>query len=223
MTRPKAMVSWSSGKDSAYALHVARREGALDVVGLFTTVTRDFERVAMHGTREAILDLQAEAAGLPLLKAFIPYPCSNETYEAAMRELIARMQAQGVTHLIFGDLYLQDIREYREAKLAGTGMEPVFPLWNRPTRALAQEMLAAGLETVIVCVDPAKVDPAWAGKRWDAAFLDALPEGVDPCAEAGEFHTCVVGGPMFSRPIAHRMGEVVTRDGFCFADVLPGS
>ena len=216
---PKAIVSWSSGKDSAFALSEVRREGILDVVGLLTTVTRDYHRVSMHGVRESLLEAQAEAAGLPLHKVEIPSPCPNSVYEAAMGAAVARLRAEGVTRLVFGDLFLPDIRAYREARLAGTGLAPVFPLWARPTSVLAREMIASGLEAHVVCLDPTKLPRSWAGRRFDLAFLRDLPPGVDPCGENGEFHTFASAGPMFSRPIPVEEGETVERDGFVFTDL----
>lgn len=221
MTRKRALVAWSSGKDSAYALHLARRDPALDVVGLLTTVSDAYERVAMHGVREALLDAQAAAVGLPLVKVRIPSPCPNEVYERAMGEAMAEALARGIDHVVFGDLFLADIRAYREAQLARVGMTPVFPLWLRDTRALAREMIDEGMSAVLTCVDPRQLDRGFAGRRFDGALLDALPASVDPCGENGEFHTLVTAGPMFARPIRVRTGEIVERDGFVFADVLP--
>ncbi len=223
--RRKALVAWSSGKDSAFALHEARRagglerEGELEVVGLLTTLTEDYGRVSMHGVREEILDLQAEALGLPCLKVRIPAGCVNADYERAMRDAVAAAMADGVERIVFGDLFLEDVRAYRERMLSGSGIAPVFPLWGRPTASLAAEMVAAGLEARIVCVDPRKLPPAFAGRTFDATFLSELPEGVDPCGENGEFHTCVTDGPMFGKPVPVVPGETVTRDGFVFADL----
>lgn len=219
--KPKALVSWSSGKDSAYALHEARRAGAFEIVGILTTVTADFERVSMHGVREALLERQAAELGLPCHKVHIPSPCPNEVYEAKLGAAVARAKADGVTHFIFGDLFLEDIRRYRLERLEPAGMAAEFPLWQRDTRALAEEMLVSGVRAVVTCVDPKKLDKSWAGRRFDRQFLADLPPGVDPCGENGEFHTFVTDGPMFERPIAVRVGEVVERDGFVFADVLP--
>ena len=219
--RKRALVAWSSGKDSAYALHLARQDDGIEVVGLLTTVTDAYDRVAMHGVREALLDAQAEAVGLPLVKVRIPSPCPNEVYERAMGEAMAAALAEGIDHVVFGDLFLADIRAYREAQLAKIGMTPVFPLWLRDTAALAREMIASGIVAVLTCVDPKQLDPAFAGRTFDGALLDALPGHVDPCGENGEFHTLVTAGPMFRQPIRARVGEVVTRDGFVFADVLP--
>jgi len=219
--RPKAVMSWSSGKDSAWALHLAQADGALEVVGLLTTVTEDHGRVAMHSTREAILDLQAERIGLPLTKVALPSPCPNEEYERRMGAAMAALGEQGVTRVIFGDLFLEDIRAYREAQLARAGMEGVFPIWRRDTAALAREMVEGGLRGHVVCVDPKQLDPSFAGRTFGPEFLADLPAGVDPCGENGEFHTAVTDGPMFRVPIAARPGEVVTRDGFVFADLVP--
>jgi uncharacterized protein (TIGR00290 family) len=219
--RPKALVAWSSGKDSAWALHEVRREGALDVVGLLTTVTSEFGRVSMHAVREELLDRQAAALGLPCRKVRIPWPCPNATYEAEMARALAEAREGGVTHVIFGDLFLEDVRAYRVEKLAGTGLEPVFPLWGRDTARLAREMIAGGLRATLTCVDPRVLDASFAGRPFDAALLDALPAGVDPCGERGEFHTFCWAGPMFAATIPVVNGEVVTREGFVFADVLP--
>jgi uncharacterized protein (TIGR00290 family) len=221
MARPKALVSWSSGKDSAWALHAVRRQGELEVVGLLTTVTAEFARVSMHGVREELLDRQAAALHLPCTKLRLPWPCSNEIYEREMGEALAAASASGVTHVVFGDLFLQDIRAYREAKLAGTGLSPVFPLWQRDTRALAREMLDGGLRATLTCVDPRALDRSFAGRELDRALLLELPPGVDPCGENGEFHTFAWSGPMFEAPIAVAAGPVVERDGFAFADLLP--
>ncbi len=220
--RPKAVVSWSSGKDSAYSLYEVRRAGRLDVVGLLTTVTREYGRVSMHGVRESILDAQAQAAGLPLHKVEIPSPCPNAVYEQLMGEQMRRLVADGVSRVVFGDLFLEDIRSYREEKLRGTGVEPIFPLWGRPTRALAEEMIASGLEARVVALDPRQCPPEFAGRAFDRALLAELPSSVDPCGERGEFHTCVVAGPMFDRRIPVVAGEVVRRDGFVFADLALG-
>ncbi len=220
MSRAKAWVSWSSGKDSAWALHEVRRRSELEVTALLTTVNATHSRVAMHAVRESVLEAQAAAAGLPLVKVPIPSPCPNEAYEAAMREAMARAKAEGVTHVVFGDLFLEDVRRYREEKLAGTGIAPVFPLWHRDTAALAREMIAAGMQAVLTCVDPGKLPRALAGRWFDAALLADLPADVDPCGENGEFHTCVVAGPMFSAALDVATGETVQRDGFVFTDVL---
>ena len=218
-TRPKAVVSWSSGKDSAFALHEVRRAGALEVVGLLTTVTETYARVSMHGVRENILDAQARATGLPLHKVRIPYPCPNEVYERAMTRALDALRGDGVSRVVFGDLFLEDIRAYREEKLRGTGVEPVFPLWGRPTDRLAGEIIDAGVRAHIVALDPRKLPAHFAGRTFDRTLLADLPDTVDPCGERGEFHTCVTAGPMFSAPIPVVPGPVVERDGFVFADL----
>jgi uncharacterized protein (TIGR00290 family) len=223
MARPKALIAWSSGKDSAWALHEVRRAGECEVVGALTTVTDTFERVSMHGVRNELLRAQLDAAGLPATLVRIPYPCPNEIYEARMAAALAEAKAAGVTQVVFGDLFLEDVRAYREQKLAGTGIAPMFPLWERPTAALAREMIEAGVETYLVCVDLKQLPRAFAGRRFDRALLADLPAGADPCGENGEFHSCVVAGPMLSRRIPVRVGETVERDGFAYADLMPGS
>jgi uncharacterized protein (TIGR00290 family) len=216
----RVYLSWSSGKDSAWALEVLRADPGVELLGLVCTVTEAFDRVAMHGVRRALLEEQARAAGLPLRVLPLSYPCSNEHYEAAMRSFVAEVAREGATHLAFGDLFLEDVRRYRESLLAGTGLDPLFPLWGRDTRALAAHMTAAGLRAWIVCVDPRQAPREWAGRVYDPAFVAAVPPEVDPCGERGEFHTFAFAGPMFRAPIAARAGEVVERDGFVFADLL---
>ena len=220
MSKPRALISWSSGKDSAFSLHEVRRAGDFDVVGALTTVTETFERVSIHGVRQEILRAQCEAAGLPQRIVPIPYPCPNEIYEARMGEAVAAAVREGITHMIFGDLFLADIRAYREQKLAGTGITPVFPLWERPTPALAQAMIASGLEAYLATVDLKKLPAEFAGRKFDAQLLLDLPEGIDPCGENGEFHTCVVAGPMFSQRLAVETGERVVRDGYAYCDLV---
>lgn len=221
MTPPKAILSWSSGKDSAFALHEVRNRGLADVVALLTTVNETHERVAMHGVRERLLDLQAEAAGLPLIKVKLPWPCPNETYEERMEEATVRIKADGITHTIFGDLFLEDVRAYREKRLDAAGMAGLFPLWGRDTAVLAREMIASGMEPHIACLDPKHLPEHFAGRRFDESFLAELPDTVDPCGENGEFHTVVTAGPMFRRPIAVELGEAVARSGFIYRDVIP--
>jgi uncharacterized protein (TIGR00290 family) len=218
--KPKALISWSTGKDSAWALYQARLASEYEVVGALTTITENFDRVSMHGVRREILDAQLEAANLPLLPVMIPFPCPNEIYEERMGAAVKAMLAAGVTKIIFGDLFLEDIRAYREEKLRGTGIEAVFPLWNIPTGKLAQEMIAGGLKARVVTLDPKKVPRELAGANFDRKLLAALPPGIDPCAENGEFHTCVTGGPMFAKDVEVRPGEVTERDGFVFADLI---
>ena len=219
-TKPKAWLSWSSGKDSAWSLHVMRQRGEFEIAALLTTVNRTHNRVAMHAVRENILDAQAAAVGLPLVKIPIPSPCPNEIYEAAMAEAMARARSEGVTHIVFGDLFLGDIRKYREDNLAKCGMTPIFPLWGLDTRKLAQEMIACGLRAFVTCVDPKKLDAAFARRAFDEKFIAEIPASVDPCGENGEFHTCVVAGPMFKQKIPVQRGEIVERDGFVFADLI---
>jgi uncharacterized protein (TIGR00290 family) len=217
----KTLVSWSTGKDSAWMLHVLRQRPDVTVAGLVTTINAQFDRVAMHGVRRALLQAQAEAAGLPLHVLPIPYPCPNEVYEEIMGAFIAEQAAQGVEAMAFGDLFLEDIRRYREAKLAGTGITPLFPVWGIGTAKLARDMIAGGLVAHITCLDPRKLSPEFAGRRFDAALLAELPPGIDPCGENGEFHTFASAGPMFRRAIAVTTGDVVNRDGFVFCDLLP--
>jgi len=223
LERPKAWLAWSSGKDSAWALHAIRQGGDFDIVALLTTVNRDYQRVAMHAVRESLLEAQAAAAGLPLVKVMIPSPCPNEFYEQAMSEKMLCARAVGVSHVVFGDLFLEDIRAYREKQLANCGMTPIFPLWRRDTRRLAEEMLAGGLSAYLTCIDPRKLRREFAGRRFDAGLLAALPSSVDPCGENGEFHTFACAGPMFRRPIPVAVGEIVERDDFVFADLVPGT
>lgn len=220
MTRPKALIAWSSGKDSAWALHEARRAGEFEIVGALTMVTDSFARVSMHGVREKLLRVQLDAAGLPAMVVRIPYPCPNEIYERAMAAAMGDAKARGVTHIIFGDLYLEDVRAYREKNLAATGITPVFPLWQKPTRRLARDMIEAGVEAHLAVIDLKKLPAAFAGRRFDAGLIDALPASSDPCGENGEFHTFVSAGPMLARKISVRVGETVERDGFAFADLL---
>jgi uncharacterized protein (TIGR00290 family) len=216
---PSVLLSWSSGKDSAWTLHVLRQQG-VDVVGLLTTINTHFQRVAMHGTRQVLLRAQAEAAGLPLWEVPLPWPCSNEVYERAMAEACEAAVAKGVSAIAFGDLFLEDVRRYREERLRGTGLEPLFPLWGRNTRELFSEMIDGGLRARIVCLDPSKLAADFVGRDLDHDILRILPVGADPCGENGEFHTFAYGGPMFREPIAIEPGETVTRDGFVYADVL---
>jgi uncharacterized protein (TIGR00290 family) len=217
----RTLLSWSTGKDSAWALHALRQRPDVTVVGLVTTVNTAFDRVAMHGVRRALLEAQADAAGLPLHVLPIPHPCPNEDYERIMGTFIARQAAEGVEAIAFGDLFLEDIRRYREQKLAGTGIVPLFPLWGLDTARLARDMIAASLSAYITCVDPKKLLASFVGRRFDLDLLAELPAGVDPCAENGEFHSFACAGPMFSRPIAVQVGEIVHRDGFVFSDLLP--
>jgi uncharacterized protein (TIGR00290 family) len=219
--KSKILLSWSSGKDSAWALQVLRRRGEYEIAGLVTTVNSAFDRVAMHSTRRVLVEQQAEAAGLPLKIVDLPWPCANAEYERIMKTVCAEAVAQGMTGFAFGDLFLADIRGYRERQLQGTGLKPIFPLWQVPTRELAQEMIAAGLRAKLICVDPAKLAPEFVGRDFDEQFLADLPPGVDPCGENGEFHSFVYAGPMFDREIPVVAGERVQRDGFRFCDLTP--
>ena len=219
MSKPRAWLCWSSGKDSAWALHVARRQGDVDVVGLLTTLTEPYDRVSMHGVRRDLLEAQASAAGLPLVLVPIPAPCPNEVYERAMGQAIEQAKAQGVTRMIFGDLFLEDVRAYRQRQLSATGVEPLFPLWGCDTADLARRMIDSGLVARVTCLDPTKIPRELAGAVFDRELLARLPAEADPCAENGEFHTCATAGPMFDRPIPVRPGETVERDGFVFADL----
>jgi uncharacterized protein (TIGR00290 family) len=218
---PKAFVSWSSGKDSAFALCEARRLGLAEAVGVVTTVNERYDRVAMHGVRSELLDRQIAALNLPAIKVLIPSPCTNDIYEAQMAAACAAIKASGVQHIIFGDLFLEDIRAYRERTLAALGMTPIFPLWGRNTRTLAVEMIDSGLVARLVCLDPNRIPASFAGRRFDAELLKELPANIDPCGENGEFHTVVTEGPMFSSPIGVSIGQTVERDGFVFTDVKP--
>ena len=215
----KILVSWSSGKDSAWMLHVIRTERLGTPAALLTTINETADRVAMHAVRTEVLRAQAEAAGLPLVTVPIPSPCPNDIYEERMAEACRAAVADGFTHVAFGDLFLEDVRKYREDRLAGSGLKPIFPLWRRPTPELAREMIAGGLQARLTCVDPRAVPPGLAGRAYDTVLLADLPPGVDPCGERGEFHTCVVAGPMFSKPLNVESGVTVERDGFVFADL----
>jgi uncharacterized protein (TIGR00290 family) len=222
--KPQVLLSWSSGKDSAWALHVLRREAEFEIVGLVTTFNEAFDRVAMHAVRRELAEAQAAAAGVPLWPVPLPWPCTNDQYESRMLAVLARALSAGITHMAFGDLFLEDVRAYREKLFAGTGVTPIFPLWctRADTAALARQMIAAGLEAKLTCVDPRKLDPVFVGRPFDENLLTDLPSGVDPCGELGEFHTFCHCGPMFALPVRICSGAVVERDGFWFADVLPG-
>jgi len=219
----KILLSWSGGKDSAWALHLLRQAGEFEVGGLLTTVNERFRRVAIHGFREELLERQAERAGLPLWKVDLPFPCSNEEYEARMAVTCERAVREGFVGVAFGDLFLEEIRAYRVEKLKGTGLEPMFPVWGIPTEVLAEQMMAGGLRARLTCVDPRKVPAEFAGREWDAALLAELSDGVDPCGENGEFHSFCWAGPMFSGEIPVRAGERVERDGFVYAELVDGA
>ena len=217
----KTLVSWSSGKDSAWMVHTLRQRGDIEIGALLTTINEPAQRVAMHAVRVEVLQAQAAALGFPLWMVPIPSPCSNEVYEQVMREAVSRAVSEGFTHAAFGDLFLADIRKYREERLAGSGLTPLFPLFGTPddTPGLARTMIAAGLRARITCLNPKVMDRKFAGREFDIALLDDLPPSIDPCAERGEFHTCAYDGPMFNHPVAVDTGITVERDGFVFTDL----
>ena len=216
----KTLLAWSSGKDSAWALDRLRRQD-IPVAGLLTTINESADRVAMHGVRRLLLEMQAEQVGLPLWVVRLPWPCTNQDYESRMAEACAKAAAEGFDSIAFGDLYLRDVREYRERQLAGTGLQPLFPLWEIPTASLAREMIAAGLRARLSCVDSKALDASFAGREFDLALLENLPATVDPCGENGEFHTFAYDGPMFRSPMRVERGEIRAVDGFVYADLLP--
>jgi uncharacterized protein (TIGR00290 family) len=212
---------WSGGKDSAMALHALRAARGCHITGLLTTITGEYDRISMHGVRRALVERQAESIGLPLHAVIIPPQCINATYEERMKEALEQHFARGVRSVAFGDIFLEDLRVYREKNLAGIGMNALFPIWKRDTRELAREFVRLGFRAITVCVDPRILDASFAGRELDASFFADLPPGVDPCGENGEFHTYVFDGPVFKAPIEFRVGEKVIRDGFCFCDLLP--
>jgi uncharacterized protein (TIGR00290 family) len=215
----KILLSWSSGKDSAWALHLLNQSHPGAVAALLTTINEAVDRVAMHAVRRDVLEAQADAAGLPLRIVRIPHPCPNDVYEARMRDAVAVAVNDGFTHAAFGDLFLEDIRAYRVEKLKGSGLEPLFPVWGIPTDRLAREMMAGGLRARLSCVDTRVLGAAFAGREFDASLLDDLPAGVDPCGENGEFHSCVYAGPMFRQPLTLEPGEVVSREPFVWREL----
>ena len=217
--KKKIMLSWSSGKDSAWTLHLLRQQGEYEIAGLITTINSAFDRVAMHSSRRRLVELQAAAAGLPLIPVPLPWPCSNTDYECAMKRVCDQALAQNVKAIAFGDLFLEDIRAYRERQLKDTGLSPLFPLWRLPTDALARQMIGSGLRAKLVCIDPKKLSSEFAGREFDEQLLRDFPADVDPCGENGEFHSFVYAGPMFSREIPVTIGERVQRDGFWYADL----
>jgi uncharacterized protein (TIGR00290 family) len=220
----KILLSWSSGKDSAWALHLLNQRHPGAIAALLTTMNAGVDRVAMHGVRRDVLQAQAAAAGLPLWTVPLPDPCSNDVYEARMREAVARAVAEGFTHVAFGDLFLEDVRRYREERLAGSGLASLFPVWNIPTTELAEHMIAAGLRARLACVDTRVLPASFVGREFNRELLDELPAGVDPCGERGEFHTCVYAGPMFARPLIIEARETVARDVFVWTElVCPGT
>ena len=220
--KKRTLLSWSSGKDIAWSLYVLRQQPDIDVVGLFTTVNQEAERVAMHAVRSELVQQQAESVGLPIQFIPIPYPCSNTEYENIMAVFITQIKEQEIDCIAFGDLYLEDIRKYREKNLEGTGITPIFPLWGKNTKMLSKEMLKCGLRAIVTCVDPQKMPSALAGKEYNASFLELVPASVDPCGENGEFHSFAFDGPMFKSAVNIVVGETVSRDGLLFTDLLPG-
>ena len=220
--RKTTLLSWSSGKDSAWALHVLRQRPDVEVAGLFCTFNQAFDRVAMHGVRVELVRAQAESVGLPIELIPIPHPCSDEQYAAMMEGFVGRARGRGIEAFAFGDLLLEDVRRYREERLAGTGITPLFPLWGTPTDELSQEMVRSGLHAIVTCLDPEHLSPELARHAYDGAFLDRMLDSADPCGENGEFHTFAYDGPMFREPVRVSVGETVTRDGFVFTDLLPG-
>ena len=217
----KTLLSWSSGKDSAWALHLLRQDPAIDLVGLFTSMNQKYGRVSMHATRLEMLQCQAGSVGLPLQTISLPDPCTNEQYAAVMRNFVAEALANGVQCMAFGDLYLEDVRKYRESQLQGSGIEPLFPLWGMPVAQVVEQMLAVGLETYICCVDLKKLPAHFAGRKWSRDLIAEFPPGCDPCGENGEIHTVVVNGPMFREPIPVSVAATIERDGFAYADIIP--
>jgi uncharacterized protein (TIGR00290 family) len=216
----RTLLSWSSGKDSAWSLYLLRQNPEYEIVGLLTTFNREADRVAMHGVRRALVQAQAAAAGIPLWEVELPWPCSNEDYESAMLATCKKAVANGIEFVAFGDLFLRDIREYREKQLRDTGLSPLFPVWEIPTRKLAEEMIASGLRAKLACIDTKQISGDFAGREFDAQLLSDLPASADPCGENGEFHSFVYAGPMFERPVAVEVGEIVTRDQFVYADLI---
>ena len=218
--RKKTLLSWSSGKDSAWSLQVLRQQSDTEVVGLVTTVNQLYQRIAIHAVRLELLRRQAEAVGLPLHIIELPSPCANSEYEAAMETFIGAAKQQAIECMAFGDLFLEDIRAYREAKLSGTGITPLLPIWRRPTDELAKEMIAGGLRAIVTCIDPRQLDASFAGREFNEQFLRDLPANIDPCGERGEFHTFAFDGPMFRTPVPIEVGEITEREGFVYADLL---
>jgi uncharacterized protein (TIGR00290 family) len=217
----RILLSWSSGKDSAWSLHVLRQRGEYEVIGLLTTFNEMADRVAMHAVRRDLVERQAAAVGLPLWSVPLPWPCSNEQYESLMAQTCVKAIAENIEGVAFGDLFLEDVRAYRVKQLKDTGLEPIFPVWGLPTRALAREMIASGVRAKLTCVDTQKLDPSFVGREFDEALLSDLPDGVDPCGERGEFHSFVYAGPMLNTVLPVSVGETVVRDQFVFADLIP--
>jgi uncharacterized protein (TIGR00290 family) len=222
MPRPKLCLAWSGGKDSAWALHLLRQAAEFDVVALVTTLNGEFQRIAIHGTREELLDRQAASTGIPLWKVRLPWPCTNADYESRMAAVCQRAASEGITQFAFGDLFMQDIRAYRETMLFGTGLTPVFPCWLLDTALLAREMIASGIHAKLTCVDHKLLDASFAGRDFDPTLLNDLPQSVDPCGERGEFHTFVWSSPDFAAPVPCRHSHTIERDGYAYAELLPG-
>jgi uncharacterized protein (TIGR00290 family) len=200
-------------------LHVLKQDPSIEIGGLLTTMNEQFDRVAMHAVRRILVNAQADAAGVPLRTVPLPWPCTNEEYETRMRSAVAAAVAEGFTHVAFGDLFLEDVRRYREEKLAGSGLTPLFPIWGIPTDELAVQMVEGGLRSVLTCVNPKHLDRSFAGRQFDRTLLNDLPREVDKCGERGEFHSFAWDGPMFSHPVSVQVGEIVDRDGYVFADL----
>jgi len=219
--KKKTLMSWSSGKDSAWALHLLRQDPRVDIMGLFTVMNEKFDRVSMHSTRHELLHRQAAAVGLPLETIDLPDSCTDEQCNAIMRQFVEDARSRGIECMAFGDLFLEEVRQYRESQLRGTGIEPVFPLWGIPTRLLAAEMLSAGVEAYVSSVDLKKLSSSFAGRKWTLDLIAQFPQGSDPCGENGEIHTVVVDGPMFRETVSVIVGEIVERDGFAYADIIP--
>lgn len=219
--KKKILLSWSSGKDSAWALYTLSKNPDVDILGLFTVMNEKYDRVSMHSTREELLYLQAEAIGLPIETINIPDPCTNEQCDTIMRQFVRKSAAAGIECMAFGDLFLEDIRQYRVNQMKGTGIEPIFPLWGLPTRSLANEMISAGIEAYVSCVDLKKLPARFAGEKWTSDLVAQFPENIDPCGENGELHTVVVDGPMFRTSVQVKIGEILERNGFAYADIIP--
>lgn len=220
--KKRILLSWSSGKDSAWALHVLRRKPDVEVVGLFCTINQEFERVVMHAVRIELIKQQAQNIDLPIQLIPIPHPCGDNVYGTIMKNFVEQAKQRGIECFAFGDIFLEDVRGYREANLADTGITPIFPLWGMPTKKLSVEMVSGGLRAIITCVDPKHLSTDFAGQEYGESFLERIPANVDPCGENGEFHSFAFAGPMFKKPVNIAIGETVARSGFIFTDLLPG-
>jgi uncharacterized protein (TIGR00290 family) len=221
MMKKKTLLSWSSGKDSAWALHLVQQDPRIELLGLFTVMNQKYSRVSMHATRSEMLHCQAEAVGLPIETISLPDPCTNEQYDAIMRHFVTESVNKGIECMAFGDLFLEDVRKYRENQLKGRGIDPLFPLWGIPTSDLAEQMLSAGLEAYVSSVDLKKLPSRFAGQKWSRNLIAEFPKDCDPCGENGEIHTIAVGGPMFQKTVLVRVGDIVNRNGFAYADIIP--